>query len=456
LQLSQPPYFHLCCDFVTDEASSAFFIFATWWWTKYYYVFLPFITLTAALNCIMVFSVIFHTLLHRAIPEKEDTPTTPENMVYLLPCYNETRDECVHSLDSLVEQVNVEQHRTAIMIVCDGRVRGPGMEKTTADYLLDDILTNKSSREYIRAAYTAWDHGEMDVVVQTGTYGGIPYLCIVKEQNQGKRDGLILVRSFLYNFNIRSTQPAVIFSPYFFGAMSSFLCIDATIPNVDVLIGMDADTVFAPDCIFELLKQSHYTHTVGVCGYVSVSSTPSSQWSLWTLYQSTEYTISQCLRRLHQSIATHKVSCLPGCCQLLKICEATCGDHILLNLFGYYPSPTDNLLKQIRATASEDRNHVCLMLSASPTSRTRQALKARAYTDVPRSWSVFLSQRRRWTLGATSNDLYLVSAPGVNWFERILATSNVLTWCLGPFVIASIASFVKACTCKSVSPIRFL
>jgi len=174
------------------------------------------------MNCIMVFSVIFHTLLHRAVPEKEDIPTTPENMVYLLPCYNENREECMHSLDSLVEQVNVDQHRKAIMIICDGRVRGPGMEKTTGDYLLDDILTNKSSREYIKAAYTSWDHDEMDVVVQKGTYGGIPYLCIVKEQNRGKRDGLILARSFLYNSNIRSTQPAVIFSPHFFGVMSSF------------------------------------------------------------------------------------------------------------------------------------------------------------------------------------------------------------------------------------------
>jgi chitin synthase len=289
-------------------------------------------------------------------------------------------------------------------------------------------------------------------VVQKGTYGGIPYLCIIKEQNQGKRDGLILVRSFLYNFNIRSTHPAVIFSPYFFGIMSSFLYLDAAIPNVDLLIGMDADTVFAPDCIFELLKQSHYKHTVGVCGYVSVASTGSSRWSPWTLYQTSEYAISQCLRRLHQSIATHKVSCLPGCCQLLKICEATCGDHILLDLFGYYPIPTDNLLKQIRATASEDRNHVCLMLSARPKSRTRQALKARAYTDVPRSWSVFLSQRRRWSLGATSNDFFLVFAPGVILFERILATANVMTWFLSPFVIASIASFVKACTCKSGFP----
>lgn len=340
------------------------------------------------------------------------------------------------------------------MIVCDGRVRGAGMEKTTADCLLEDILTGPSFRESIQDAYTAWDNAGMDVVVQKGLYAGVPYFCIIKEQNQGKRDGLLLIRSFLYNFNIRASRPVVNFAPHFFGAMASFLALDADISHVDMLVGIDADTVFAPNCISELLKQSHFEHTVGVCGYVAVDFS-NSNWSPWSLYQSSEYTISQCLRRLHQSIATHKVSCLPGCCQLLKICEATCGDHILWDLFGYFPRPTDNLLKQIRATASEDRNHVCLMLSAYSKSRTRQALKAHAYTEVPHSWSVFLSQRRRWTLGATSNDLLLIFAPGVNVFERVLALANVVTWLLNPFILASIASFIKACTCPSLLP-RFL
>jgi chitin synthase len=426
---------------------STLFIFSTWWWERYYYIFLPFITITVALNCIMVVSVTFHTLLHKIIPEKEEIPESPESMVLLLPCYNETREECMKSLDSLVDQVNIDPHKKAIMIVCDGKVRGPGMEKTTAAYLLDDILTGQRSREYISAAYTAWDHEQMDVLVQSGSYGGIPYLCIIKQRNLGKRDGLILIRSFLYNFNIRATRPAVIQSPYFFGLMASFLTLKAGFSKVDVLIGMDADTYFEPTCISELLKQSHYVNTVGVCGYVTVDFR-SSSWSPWRLYQNSEYTISQCLRRLHQSIATHKVSCLPGCCQLLKISEATCGNHILLDLFGYHPNPTDNLLKQIRATASEDRNHVCLMLTAFPKSQTRQALRAQAYTDVPLSWSVFLSQRRRWTLGATSNDLLLVSAPGINLFERILACANVCTWVLNLFIIACFASFIKACTCE--------
>jgi chitin synthase len=423
------------------------FIFSTWWWERYYYVFLPFITITVALNCVMVASVTFNTLRHKIIPEKEEFPDNPETMVLLLPCYNETSEELVKSLGSLVGQVNIDQHKKAIIIVCDGQVRGPGMAKTTAAYLLDDILTGPNSREYISAAYTSWDHTQMDVVVQSGTYGGIPYLCIIKQGNRGKRDGLILIRSFLYNFNIRATRPAVIHSPYFFSIMVSFLTLGAGFTMADVLIGMDADTFFEPTCISELLKQSHYVNTVGVCGYVAVGF-QSGPWSPWRVYQNAEYTISQCLRRLHQSIATHKVSCLPGCCQLLKVSETTCGDHILLDLFGYHPKVTDSLLKQIRATASEDRNHVCLMLSAFPKSQTRQALRARAYTDVPRSWSVFLSQRRRWTLGATSNDLLLVFAPGIVWFERLLACANVLTWVLNLFIIACIASFIKACTCE--------
>lgn len=424
-------------------------IFATWWWSQYYYILLPLITATVALNVIMVAAILARRTWNAVVPEKIIMPKGPESMVLLVPCYNETEEELIKSLDSLTSQTGIEKHKQAIIIVCDGKVRGPGMAKTTADYLLLDILTHKTERRYLTAAYTAWDQGPMDVVVQRGLYNGLPYYCIIKQQNQGKRDGLIVARSFLYNFNRRNSAPNTVFSPEFFNHMATFLLADANIENVTHLIGMDADTVFDERCIWELLQQSRYADTVGVCGYVAVDW-KASHWDLWRLYQSAEYTIAQGLRRLHQSLVTHKVSCLPGCCQLLRICEETCGDYVLLELFGYCPELDDSLLKQIRATASEDRNHVCHMLSARPQSQTRQALAAKAYTDVPRSWSVFLSQRRRWTLGATSNDLMLVFAGGVQWFERITAAINVLTWTLNPFIFASLASFIFAITCKSL------
>lgn len=391
----------------------------------------------------MIVSIIFFTIRNAIRAEKIIEPDHTETMIMVMPCYNETLDECTRSLDSLVNQVGIDNHKRAIMVICDGRVRGPGMEKSTAAYLNEDILVDQVHREKIKGAYTAWDGQQMDIEISRGLYKGVPFYCIVKEQNQGKRDSLIVIRSFLYKYNIRSTKPSTIYSSHFLLSMTDWLSREVKIDEVDHLIGMDADTIFDETCISELLKESKYPNTVGVCGYVAVDF-KDSNWSLWSMYQSAEYTIAQGLRRLHQSIATKKVSCLPGCCQLLKICEMTCGDKVLIEQFGYYPQPMDGMIKRIRATASEDRNHICQLLTTYSEAQTRQALRARAYTDVPHSWSVFLSQRRRWTLGATSNDLLLTTARRCQWWERILAFSNVLTWCLNVFVIASIGCMIVA------------
>ncbi|KAG4278493.1 hypothetical protein FPRO04_06548 [Fusarium proliferatum] len=419
------------------------FIFASWWWPRYYYVYIPFISFPLVLNCIMIASIICFTLKNLISAEKIIEPGHLEDLIMIMPCYNETLEECTKSLDSLVDQVGIDNHKRGIMVICDGRVRGPGMEKTTAQYLNEDIFVEQIHREKITRAYRAWDGQAMDVEISWGYYKGIPFYCIVKEQNQGKRDSLIVIRSFLYKFNIRNTNPMTIFSSQFLLSMTDWLTQEVKVNQVDHLIGMDADTIFDKVCISELLKESKYPNTVGVCGYVAVDF-KDGNWNLWSIYQNAEYTIAQGLRRLHQSIATKKVSCLPGCCQLLKICDMTCGDKVLVELFGYYPRPLDGMITRIRATASEDRNHICQLLTTFPEAQTRQALRARAYTDVPHSWSVFLSQRRRWTLGATSNDLLLTTARHCQWWERILAFSNVLTWCLNVFVIASIGCMIVA------------
>ncbi|KAH6661362.1 chitin synthase-domain-containing protein, partial [Truncatella angustata] len=436
-------------QFLTALVFSANFIliFASWWWQKYYYIYLPFISLPLVLNCIMVFMIITYSIKNLVFKPEQIVPATPETMVLVMPCYNETFEECTRSLDSLISQVRIDQHKKAIMIICDGKVRGPGMEKTTAQYLIEDILMGHGTeRRSIRAAYRAWDGQTMDIEYVKGIYKGVPFFCIIKQQNQGKRDSLIVSRSFVYNFNRRAERPKVVFAPVFFEAMANWLHNEAEFDMVDVIIGMDADTVFDRDCISHLVTESHYPNTVGVCGYVAVDFLYGN-WNLWSIYQSAEYTISQALRRLHQSLVTHKVSCLPGCCQLLKVCEETCGDRVLIDLFGYHPKPLDGIIRRIRATASEDRNHVCLMLMESPRAQTRQALRARAYTDVPHGFRVFLSQRRRWTLGATSNDLMLFTKAHLwhfNWWERIVAFSNVITWLLNPFVIASLGCMIYA------------
>jgi chitin synthase len=159
-------------------------------------VFLPFITFIVALYVVQIATLIIWKVKLIIYPEKREIVGTPESLLLLVPCYNESKEELQRSLDSLVAQKHLKAHPLGIVIICDGRVRGPGMTETTADCLLNQILTEKTSCITMAQAYLGWDKTEVDIILQRGFYKGIPYMCIVKTQNRGKRDGIILARSF--------------------------------------------------------------------------------------------------------------------------------------------------------------------------------------------------------------------------------------------------------------------
>lgn len=93
---------------------------------------------------------------------------------------------------------------------------------------------------------------------------------------------------------------------------------------------------------------------------------------------------------------------------------------------------------------SEDSIHASIIFSQFPESQTRQALKARAYTTAPQSWPVYLSQRKRWALGSKSNEFVMIFRPGIIWIERICSLITVVTWWIGPFVVASVFGLIIA------------
>lgn len=176
---------------------SGFLLFGSWWFKGYHYVFLPFITYGVFMNFVVVITLLLWLAFRLLRPEKKNPPPTiPESLMLIIPCYNENEEELRKSLDSLVEQRGIENHKQCVFIICDGRARGPGMTQTTGECLLDTILTERTSRIIMKHAYMAWDKEPMDVTIQKGQYRGLDYMCIVKMTNKGKRDGLILLRSF--------------------------------------------------------------------------------------------------------------------------------------------------------------------------------------------------------------------------------------------------------------------
>ena len=83
------------------------------------------------------------------------------------------------------------------------------------------------------------------------------------------------------------------------------------------------------------------------------------------------------------------------------------------------------------------------MHSMYPYAKTVQNLNAIAYTNVPKSSRVFLSQRRRWNLGAITNDILLLFSPNINIFERIASFVNIFTFMLVPFIFIATVLFIK-------------
>jgi chitin synthase len=332
------------------------------------------------------------------------------------------------------------------------------MEKTTQQHLLEDILVGEH-RTFFQNGYRARDGLFMPCTVQDGYYNGIPYFMIGKKYNQGKRDSLCFARSFLYHFNNRSAAIRTIFNPELFDYLGNYF-IAHGLEEVDYLVGMDADTVFADDCIVEMVKAIRRDpKVVGVCGHVCVDF-DNKPFGFWGLYQSVEYSLTQGLRRMFQSRITGKVNCLPGtlfpcpelyslsyvislgCCQLIRVHEATFGDEVLREKFGYIPKPNDTITHHIMGNYSEDSIHASIIFSVHPGKRTAQALRAKAFTVVPQDWGVFLSQRKRWSLGSISNEFVMIFRPGIILVERLQSIITTITWGIMPFIIAAFAELI--------------
>jgi len=430
--------------------STTFLIYENEW-----YVYLFVLALASILNSFSVVCILGHKMT--ALDDnKTKNRFAAKNYLYIVPCYNESEKELTDSLNSLTLQRVVKNDKRSILIVCDGIATGKG-NTTSTDNILKNILNINSSELGEYYDYKTWDDNRNIIKVYTGVYSHlmetIDFILIIKNINYGKRDSLVLSRKICFNYNLHNDDDNnnIYINRTSFSVSESFfkymfdLFKKSYITNIDYIIGIDADTIFDYNCSYELIQSIEKDNNIHGCvGYVDIlPSTKISNYSPFILYQYAEYMFSQCLRRYAQSTITKKVNCLSGCNQILRVSKETCGNAIL-SVLNYLPEADESIFNHIRSYASEDRNHVCHMLSMYPYIKSTQTLKAIAYTSVPTSVDVFMSQRRRWNLGAMTNDMLLVYLPDINIFERISAFVNVATYSLTPFIFIATIAFIKA------------
>jgi chitin synthase len=434
LNLRHQKYLILTFLFFLNTTLGATFIH----FNNYWYVFVIFLALESIINSFNILCILRNQLKSKSTTFR----FIKKNYLYVIPCYNESEAELTSSINSLTNQYCSTDDNRALFIICDGKVQGYGNDMTT-DNILKQILKVSDVAEYYE--YDTWDNRKNIVKIYKGIYlDTINFILCIKEKNYGKRDSLVLVRSLCYQYNLdfnktkTETKNKTELSQ---SICNTFKEIFKT--ELDYIIGIDADTIFDYYCSNELIKTMITKPEVyGCVGYVDISP-EMNKLSGFVLYQYAEYMYAQCLKRYAQSVITGKVNCLSGCNQILRVSRETCGPEIL-SRFNYLPKENENIFNHIRSYASEDRNHVCLMLSMYPYVKTVQNINAIAYTSVPNKIAVFASQRRRWNLGANSNDMMLIYLPGIHLLERISAFVNVLTFAISPFIFISTIYFFKA------------
>lgn len=68
---------------------------------------------------------------------------------------------------------------------------------------------------------------------------------------------------------------------------------------------------------------------------------------------------------------------------------------------------------------------------------------AQAITSVPITPSVFLSQRKRWSLGSATHGFWMIFMENIPLFERLSSLVFVLTYILTPFFMYSLVTWLN-------------
>ncbi|KAL7962841.1 glycosyltransferase family 2 protein [Trichoderma compactum] len=325
-----------------------------------------------------------------------------------VPAYTEGEESLRKALDSLTA-LQYDNKRKLICIICDGMVVGGGNDRPTPKIVLD-ILGVDPKVDPPALAFKAVGPGS-DQLNYAKVYSGlyeyegnvVPYLVVVKvgkesEQtkakpgNRGKRDSQILLMSFLNRVHHRSPMNPLELE--MFNQINNIIGVDPEL--YEYLLMVDADTCVQEDSLNRLVAAcAHNAKIAGICGETSLEN---DQKSWWTMIQVYEYYISHHMAKAFESLFG-SVTCLPGCFTMYRLRTADKGKPLIISdavIKDYSVCDVDTLHQKNLLSLGEDRYLTTLMTKHFPSMQFKFLPHAQCKTAAPESWSVLLSQRRRW------------------------------------------------------------
>ncbi|CAO3673741.1 unnamed protein product [Umbelopsis ramanniana] len=341
---------------------------------------------------------------------------TLAHTICLVTAYSEGIQGLRTTLDSIATTDYPNSHKL-IVAIADGVITGSGNEMSTPDICLSmmrDFIVPKDEVQpysYIAIADGSKRHNMAKVYAGYYRYDSttvgpaqqqrVPMILISKcgspAEKDDKKPGHVDERMTHLDYEIFN---------------SIWRVAGITPDKYESVLMVDADTKIFPDSLSRLIScMAKDPEIAGLCGETKIGNKTDSWVSMMQVF---EYYISHHQSKAFESIFGG-VTCLPGCFCMYRI-KAPKGPNgywvpILANpdiVEHYSENVVDTLHKKNLLLLGEDRYLSTLMLRTFPKRKMIFVPQAVCKTVVPDTFSVLLSQRRRWINSTIHNLMELV------------------------------------------------
>ncbi|PVU97197.1 hypothetical protein BB561_000698 [Smittium simulii] len=408
-------------------------------------------------SSVILTSVVFFKFIAALQLSSRREPEENDNFVICnVPCYTEGEDSLRLTLESLAK-LHYDDKKKLLFVICDGMIMGAGNDRTTPQIVLDtlgaDPSLDPSPLSYHALGEGQKQHNRAKVYSGLFEVAGhvVPYIVVVKcgtsgerirQGNRGKRDSQIILMKFFNKafFDLEMTPLEL----EIFHQIKNIIGVNPVLYEFVMMV--DADTYVFPDSLNRMVScMIHDTKLMGLCGETMLANEKET----WvTMVQVYEYYISHHLSKAFESLFG-SVTCLPGCFCMYRIRSAEKNQPLLINpaiIKDYSENVVDTLHKKNLLHLGEDRYLTTLMLKHLPYYKTKFTPDAQCRTNAPDTWSVLLSQRRRWINSTVHNLFELVVLPRLCGFccfsMRFIVFIDLLSTIIMPATVGYLAYLV--------------
>ncbi|KAF1838871.1 chitin synthase 6 [Decorospora gaudefroyi] len=409
-----------------------------------------------AISILLVSVIGFKFLAALQFSRKTDPENIDKFIICTVPAYTEDEDSLRRAIDSAA-RMKYDDKRKLLVIVCDGMIVGQGNDKPTPRIVLD-ILGVPEATDPDPLSFESLGEGQRQHNMgkcYSGLYEVqghiVPFLVVVKigkpsevskPGNRGKRDSQIILMRFLNRVHYNLPMSPLELEMHH--QIRNIIGVNPTF--YEFLLQIDADTEVAPDAATRFVAAFlHDTRLLAVCGETALTNAKSSFVTMMQVY---EYFISHNLTKAFESLFG-SVTCLPGCFTMYRIRAAETGKPLFVSkevVEAYQEIRVDTLHTKNLLHLGEDRFLTTLLLKFHPKYKTKYTMRAHAWTVAPDSWSVFMSQRRRWINSTVHNLIELIPLQQLCGFccfsMRFIVFLDLLSTVVQPVIVVYIGYLI--------------